>query len=119
MLRKIVLLAAVAVGTAAFVGLNTNTAKALPFDTQPFEEMIEASPDSYPVLAIRTDKGETNPRLQVGDSVQFCALARNRYTGRVMTLLPRDITPAQEEEVARKCEVARQMYASELSKQSA
>lgn len=71
--------------------------------------------DSFPVVAIRDTLGHTAGTVAVGDTLALCALARHRYTGQVLILVPGDPTPTEEAAVADRCERARQFYASERS----
>jgi len=113
MLRRLAIVS-VAVGAAVIAGFTTTT-NASPTTELELAARAVASPDSYPVLAIRDELGRKNFTLKAGESIQMCALARNVYTNRVMILIPQGITPSQADTVATKCEVARQRYTEELT----
>lgn len=113
MLRKLAMLSVI-LGAVTIAGFTSTR-----HDTVDLSSRIEASPDSYPVFVIRDEFGRKNSTVQVGETIQMCALARNIYTNQVVILIPMDVTDAEEQVIGQKCEAARLKYAEELQQKSA
>jgi hypothetical protein len=72
--------------------------------------------DTFPVgVTRRADllAGDAAGVIAVGDTVQLCALARNRFTGEVVVFIEFDLPQALADAVRTKCEPARAQMQSE------
>lgn len=69
--------------------------------------------DSFPVGLIRDTLGRRGSEVAIGDTVPLCVFSRNRYTGRVWTMVPENLTETERDRRETLCERARQLVESE------
>ena len=69
--------------------------------------------DSFPVGLIRDTLGRRGSEVAIGDTVPLCVFSRNRYTGRVWTMVPENLTETERDQRETLCERARQLVESE------
>ncbi len=73
----------------------------------------EAFRDSFPVGLLRDTLGRRGGDIAAGDTIPLCLFSRNRYTGKVWTMVPDGITEAEQDRREQMCERARQLVESE------